>query len=36
VWLQLVGPGRVAVQSVFARQSGERISTSSGATRQNW
>jgi uncharacterized protein (AIM24 family) len=36
VWLRLVGPGRVAVQSVFAHQAGERISRSSGATRQNW
>jgi uncharacterized protein (AIM24 family) len=36
VWLRLVGPGRVAVQSVFAHQSGERIRGSSGATSQNW
>lgn len=36
VWLRLVGPGRVAVQSVFAHQSGERIRGSSGATTQSW
>jgi len=35
-WLRLVGPGRVAVQSVFARQSSEQIRDSSPATRQNW
>jgi uncharacterized protein (AIM24 family) len=36
VWLRLVGPGRVAVQSVFGHQTGERITSSSGATRQAW
>ena len=36
VWLRLVGPGRVAVQSVFGHQSGERITGSSSATRQSW
>jgi uncharacterized protein (AIM24 family) len=36
VWLRLIGPGRVAVQSVFAHQAGERIRNSSGATRQSW
>ena len=36
VWLRLVGPGRVAVRSVFGHQSGERITGSSSATRQSW
>jgi uncharacterized protein (AIM24 family) len=36
VWLRLIGPGRVAVQSVFGHQSGERITGSSSATRQAW
>jgi uncharacterized protein (AIM24 family) len=36
VWVRLVGPGRVAVQSVFAHQPGEPIRGSSGATRQSW
>ena len=36
VWLRLVGPGRVAIQSVFAHEAGERITGSSGATRQSW
>lgn len=36
VWLRLVGPGRVAVQSVFGPQTGERITSSSQATRQSW
>jgi len=35
-WLRLIGPGRVAVASVFGRQSGERIRNSSPATRQSW
>jgi uncharacterized protein (AIM24 family) len=35
-WLRLVGPGRVAVQSVFARQTSEMIRDSSPATRQSW
>jgi uncharacterized protein (AIM24 family) len=36
VWLRLVGPGRVAVQSVFGHQTGGRITSSSGASRQSW
>ncbi len=36
VWLRLLGPGRVAVRSVFGHQSGERITGSSSATRHAW
>ena len=37
VWLRLIGPGRVAVQSIFARlESSEYISSTSGATMQAW
>ncbi len=36
VWLRLVGPGRVAVQSVFGHQTGERITGNSGASTQSW
>jgi uncharacterized protein (AIM24 family) len=35
-WLRLIGPGRVAVQSVFAKQHGERITSSSPATSYTW
>jgi uncharacterized protein (AIM24 family) len=37
VWLRLVGPGRVAVQSIFARpENAEPITSSSYATQQRW
>ena len=37
VWLRAVGPGRVAVQSVFERPEGsESIRRSSYATTQRW
>jgi uncharacterized protein (AIM24 family) len=36
VWLRLIGPGRVAVTSVFAHGTGERIVSSSSATQQRW
>jgi uncharacterized protein (AIM24 family) len=38
LWLRLIGPGRVAVQSVFAKHEGEgrRMTNSSYATRRNW
>ena len=35
-WLRLIGPGRVAVQSIFEKQHGERITSSSPATSYNW
>ena len=37
VWIRLIGPGRVAVQSVFERPEGsEMITSSSYATSQSW
>ncbi len=37
VWLRLIGPGRVAMQSVFEREEeSEAIQSSSGATQQRW
>ena len=37
VWIRLVGPGRVAVQSVFERpENSEAITSSSFSTRQSW
>ncbi|GAA3452155.1 AIM24 family protein [Dactylosporangium matsuzakiense] len=36
VWLRLIGPGRVAVSSVFHHTSAERITRNSGATVQRW
>jgi uncharacterized protein (AIM24 family) len=37
VWLRLSGPGRVAVQSIFARhEESEYITNSSGHTSQSW
>ena len=37
VWIRLIGPGRVAVQSVFERpENSERITNSSYATEQSW
>jgi uncharacterized protein (AIM24 family) len=37
VWLRLVGPGRVAVQSIFARvEESERITNSSGHSTRRW
>jgi uncharacterized protein (AIM24 family) len=37
VWLRLIGPGRIAVQSIFERpENSEYITGSSGATLQNW
>jgi uncharacterized protein (AIM24 family) len=35
-WLRLVGPGRVAIQSIFDRQSPETIRRSSPATYKYW
>jgi uncharacterized protein (AIM24 family) len=37
VWLRLIGPGRIAVQSIFSRpENSDYISASSGATTQAW
>ena len=37
IWLSLTGPGRVAVQSVFARpETHERITSSSFSSRRSW
>lgn len=38
IWLRMIGPGRVAIQSVFERveQEGERIVSNSYATFQQW
>jgi uncharacterized protein (AIM24 family) len=37
VWLRAIGPGRVAVQSIFARpENAEPITQSSYATRRSW
>lgn len=36
IWLRLIGPGRVAVQSVFERPESETITSSSPATRYRW
>jgi uncharacterized protein (AIM24 family) len=36
VWLRLIGPGRVAVASVFHRTSSDRITGNSGATTRQW
>lgn len=37
VWLRLIGPGRVAVQSIFARpETGQRLTNSSPASRASW
>jgi uncharacterized protein (AIM24 family) len=36
VWLRLIGPGRVAVNSVFAHGTGEPITNHSPATVQRW
>jgi uncharacterized protein (AIM24 family) len=36
IWLRLIGPGRVAVQSVFERPEGERITDHSPATSHQW
>ena len=36
IWLRLIGPGRVAVQSVFERPESERLTSSSPATYQRW
>ena len=35
-WLRLIGPGRVAVQSVYAHQPGASISSHSPATTYRW
>ncbi|MBV9592396.1 MAG: hypothetical protein JO147_01165, partial [Actinobacteria bacterium] len=36
-WLRLIGPGRVAVQSIFERpESSEAITNHSPATAQRW
>jgi len=35
-WLRLIGPGRVAIQSVFAHQTSERLTDYSPATVRNW
>ncbi len=35
-WLRLIGPGRIAVQSIFGHASGERITSSSPATSYRW
>jgi uncharacterized protein (AIM24 family) len=36
VWLRLIGPGRVAVASVFGHTSSERITGNSPATTRQW
>jgi hypothetical protein len=37
VWLRLIGPGRVAVQSIFERpEASEQITSHSRATIQSW
>jgi len=36
IWLRLIGPGRVAVASVFGRTSGERVTGNSPATVRQW
>ena len=36
VWLRLIGPGRVAVQSIFSRPHGAMISSHSPATVARW
>jgi uncharacterized protein (AIM24 family) len=35
-WLRLIGPGRVAVQSIFAHPNSERINNHSPATTHRW
>jgi uncharacterized protein (AIM24 family) len=36
IWLRLIGPGRVAVQSIFERPESERITDHSPATLYRW
>ena len=36
VWLRLIGPGRVAVASVFGRTSSDQITGNSPATTRQW
>jgi uncharacterized protein (AIM24 family) len=36
IWLRLIGPGRVAVSSVFHQQSSQAIGRHSGATERRW
>jgi uncharacterized protein (AIM24 family) len=37
VWLRAIGPGRIAMQSVFERpETSERVTSSSGATSHSW
>ena len=36
IWLRLVGPGRVAVASVFGRTSAQTITGNSPATTRQW